>query len=91
MKQSIAALPILLRLFVAVTFVELLNTTAGSDITLTSGKERMALGADINTQILLRRPRLKRIAAATRYRSLEVFRMDSFFHLYTPLFSPDWE
>ena len=91
MKQSIAALPILLRLFVTVTFVELLNTTARSDIALTTRKERMALGADINTQILFRGPRLERIAAAARYRSLKVFRMDTFLHLYTPLFSPDWE
>ena len=47
MKQSIAALPILVFLFLAVTFIEFLNTSACLDVTLTSREERMALGANI--------------------------------------------
>ena len=91
MKQSIAALPILVFLFLAVTFIEFLNTSACLDVTLTSREERMALGANINTKLFFRRTRLERVAAATDYCSLMIFRMNTFFHVYTPHFSPDWE
>ena len=91
MKQSIAALPILVFLFLAVTFIEFLDTSACLDVTLTSREERMALGANINTKLFFRRTRLERVAAATDYCSLMIFRMNTFFHVYTPHFSPDWE
>ena len=91
MKQSISALPILAFLFLAVTFIEFLNTSACLDVTLTSREERMALGTNINTKLFFRRTRLERVAAATDYCSLMIFRMNTLFHVYTPHFSPDWE
>ena len=91
MKQSIAALPILVFLFLAVTFIEFLNTSACLDVTLTSREERMAFRAYIDAKLLFRGTRLERIAATADYGSLMIFRMNTLFHIYTPHFSPNWE
>ncbi len=67
-------------LLLAVTLVELLNTSACSNVTLTSCEERMALGTNVYTQLLFSGAGLKSVSAATSYSSLEKLRMDSFFH-----------
>ena len=73
-------------LFLRVALLELLDASARLNVTLTSREERMALRADIDTQILLRRTGRERIAAATRHRRLEVLGMNAFFHVDTPRF-----
>ncbi len=72
-----------------ITLVELLDATACLNVTLTTRKDRMALGANINTKLLLRGTRLERVAAAASYRSFKEFRMNPLLHTYTPLFPPN--
>ena len=88
MKQSISAL---LRFLFAVALVEFLDSTARSDVTLTSREERMAFRAYIDAKLLFRGTRLERIAATADYGSLMIFRMNTLLHIYTPHFSPNWE
>lgn len=92
MKQSIAALPIPVFLFLPYRLLNF-NTSACLDvITLTSREERMALGANINTKLFFRRTRLERVLPQPQITvSFMIFRMNTFFHVYTPHFSPDWE
>ena len=60
--------------------VELLHAAAGIDELLLAGKERMALGANFNTDILLSRTGLNNITASTGNGSLSIVRMDLFLH-----------
>ena len=68
-------------------FVELFDSTAGINELLLAGKERMALGADIdgNNVGLLGSARFKGIAARTDNCRFSVLGMDGFFHVRTPL------
>ena len=75
-------MPLLLR----VALLELLDASARLNIALTPREERMTLRAHVNTQILLRRARRERIAAAARYRRLEEIGMNALFHVNTPRF-----
>ena len=68
-----------------VTLLEALDTTALSHASLTACEERMALGADIDVQLLFRGACRERIAAAADYFGFEILRMNSFFHVYTSL------
>ena len=88
MKQSISALPILAFLFLAVTFIEFLNTSACLDVTLTSREERMALGADIDAELRLRGARLERVATTADNGSFVVIRMDTLLHSIHLSFPP---
>lgn len=63
-----------------VTLVEFLDATAGSNIALTTRKERMALRANINMNFLLGGACRKSVATATDYRALTKFRMNTLFH-----------
>ena len=65
----------------AVALVELLDTSACSNVTLTSCKERVAFRAHIDAQLLFRGARLERVAATADYGSLKVFRMNTFLHI----------
>lgn len=68
-----------------VLLVELVNTTTSLRLLLLTCIERMALGADLNVEFLLRRTRLKRIAAVACYRCLIVLGMNTVshhFHLF---------
>ena len=70
-----------------VTLVELLDTSTSCDITLTAGEERMALGANINSQLSLGGAGSKSIAAAADNLCLEILWMNTVLHyLYTSLF-----
>jgi hypothetical protein len=76
----------MIELLLCVTLVELLNTTTSCDIALTTSEERMALGANIDAQILLRGTGLEGIAATAGHSSLEELGMNTLFHIYTPHF-----
>ncbi len=60
---------------------ESVNTTAGIDKLLTTGVERMALGANLHMDILLGGTGLPHSAASASYSCGFVVRMNSFFHL----------
>lgn len=61
--------------------IELINTPACLGSLLLAGIERVALGTDLNVNILLRRTCDKGISTVARYRCLIIIRMDSFSHL----------
>ena len=73
-----------------VTLVELLNTTTSCDITLTTGEERMALGANINSQLSLSGASSEGVAATADNLCLKEFWMNTVLHIYTPRFFPYW-
>ncbi len=77
-----------LQFLFCVTLVELLNASTSGNITLTAGEERMALGANINSQLSLGGAGSKGIAATTDNLCLEILWMNTVLHLYTPRFSP---
>lgn len=64
---------------------ETVNTAACINKLLFTGKERMAFGANFNTDILLGRAGLDNITASTGNGSLAIIRMDLFLH-YIHLF-----
>ena len=64
----------------AVALLEAINASAGIYQLLLASKERMALGADINAQFLLRRAGLESLAAYAAYDRLAVLRMYALFH-----------
>ena len=76
------------RLFLAVALVELLDAAAGSDITLTTREERMALRAHVDADLRLRGTRRERVAAtADDLCVIVILRMNAllqFFHLAFP-------
>ena len=64
----------------AKTLVEAINTSTGVNQLLLAGIERVALGADLNTNVLLGRTGSKDIAAGTADGGLFVLGMDTFLH-----------
>ena len=64
----------------AVALLEAINASAGVYQLLLTRKERMALGADIDAQFLLRRAGLKSLAAYAADDCLAVLRMYALFH-----------
>lgn len=65
----------------AVTLLELFDTTACFDVTLTAREERMAFGANVNAEFRFRGTRFERVAAAADDRCFVVLRMDTLFHM----------
>lgn len=59
---------------------ETLNPASAVEDALLAGKEWMAFGADIHTQILLDTPCLKRIATGARHRCFSKIGVNSGFH-----------
>ena len=78
--------PIWFRLLNGILFVEIValleavNTSAGIDELLLAREKRMALGANINTKILLGRGSLDNLAASTTDRCFLILGMDALFH-----------
>lgn len=69
--------------FNAVPFVETINPAVGCRELLFSGKERMTIGASINTDIFRRGAGNKCISAGSASDShLIVLRMNTFFHVF---------
>ena len=68
------------RLFHAVTLLELINTSAAVNEFLAAGVEGVALGADLNGDVLLGGAGLDDFAAGASDGSLLVIGMDSFLH-----------
>ena len=64
----------------AKTLVEAINTSTGVNQLLLAGIERVALGADLNTNVLLGRTGSKDIAASAADGGLFVVGMDTFLH-----------
>ena len=62
------------------TFLETVYAPACIHQFLLSGKKRMALGADVNFEFLLRRACFKGLAADAAYDSLAVLGMDLILH-----------
>ena len=68
------------RLFHAVTLLELINTSAAVNEFLAAGVEGVALGADLNADVLLGGASLDDGAAGASDGGLLIIRMDSFLH-----------
>ena len=62
------------------SLVETINTSTGVNQLLLAGIERVALGADLNTDVLLGRTSSKDIATGTANGGLFVIGMDTFLH-----------
>ena len=69
-----------LLLLQAKTLVEAINTSTGVNQLLLAGIERVALGADFNTNVLLGGTGRKDVATGTADRGLFVLGMDTFLH-----------
>ena len=65
----------------AESLVETINTSTGVNQLLLAGIERVALGADFNSDVLLGGAGGKSVATSTANRSLFVVRMDAFSHV----------
>ena len=65
----------------AKTLVETINTSTGVNQLLLAGIERVALGADFNTDLLLGGAGGEGVAASATDGGLLVLRMDAFFHV----------
>ena len=63
------------------SLVETINTSTGVDQLLLAGVERVALGADFNTDLLLGGTGCEHVATVATDRSLFVFGMDAFSHV----------
>ena len=63
------------------SLVETVNTSTGVNQLLLAGIERVALGADFNSDVLLGGAGGKSVATSTANRSLFVVRMDAFSHV----------
>jgi len=70
-------------LFQAILALKSLYPTCCEDLTLLPGKERMTLGANLNSQVLLGGTCFKSLPASTRNCSFIIFGMDTFFHNFT--------
>ena len=70
----------ILVLLQAETLVETVNTSTGVNQLLLAGIERVALGADLNADLLLSRTGSKDVATGTANGSLFVIGMDTFLH-----------
>ena len=69
----------------AKTLVETINTSTGVNQLLLAGIERVALGADFNSNVLLGGTSSKDIAASAADGSLIVLGMETFLHCCSPL------
>jgi hypothetical protein len=69
----------------AKTLVETINTSTGVNQLLLAGIERVALGADFDSDVLLGRTSGKDIAASAADGSLIVLGMETFLHCCSPL------
>ena len=65
----------------AETLVETINTSTGVNQLLLAGIERVALGADLDTDVLLGGTGGKDVATSTANRGLFVIGMDTFLHV----------
>ena len=63
------------------SLVETINTSTGVDQLLLAGVERVALRADLNTDLLLGGTGCENVAASAANRSLFVVGMDAFSHV----------
>ena len=63
------------------SLVETINTSTGVNQLLLAGIERVALGADFNTDLLLGGAGGEGVAASATDGGLLVLRMDAFFHV----------
>ena len=68
----------------AVLLVELVNAAAGVNELLLAGVERVALGADLDGDVLLRGAGLVHGAAGAADRGRLIIRMDTVFHSHSP-------
>ena len=75
-------LKILVILRNAVLLIEALDTSLRGNASLLSGVERMALGAGLNVNFLLRGAGRENITAVAGNLALVIGRMDSFSHFY---------
>ena len=69
------------RLLQIESLVEPINTSTGVNQLLLAGIERVALGADFNTDLLLGGAGGEGVAASATDGGLLVLRMDAFFHV----------
>ena len=63
------------------SLVETINTSTGVDQLLLAGVERVALRADLDTDVLLGGTGRENVATSAANRSLFVIRMDTFSHV----------
>ncbi len=68
------------RLTAVETLVEALDASAGVDQLLLTGKERVALGTNFNSDVLLRGKNLDNITAVAGNGGLFAYGMDAFLH-----------
>ena len=79
-------------LFLCITLVEFLNTSACLNVALTTSEERMAFRANVNAQLVLNGARSKGVAATADNLCLMVIRMNTLFHSIHLAFPPrNWE
>lgn len=69
----------------AILTIELVNTSTGSSSLLLASIERMALGANLNVDVLLCGACYELVATVANYLCLIVIWMDSFSHFHSPL------
>jgi len=69
-----------------VTFVKLFNTTTSLSRTLLTSEERMAFGANVNTDVFFNGTSFELITASASYSGLFVIWMDTLFHSLLHLF-----
>ena len=74
--------------FFAVTLVEFLNSSAGSDITLLAGVERVTLGAELDVELWLGRAGREGLATRAGDLGLDVIRVDTGAHCRTSIDMP---
>ena len=87
-KETAEAVSILPGLH-AVALLEAVDTAAGVNQLLLAGKERVALGADFNAQLLLGGTGDEGVAADAGHGNLLILRMDAFLHVFH-LFMPQY-
>ena len=80
MLQAVAQTDFVLILLQAKTLVEAIDTTTGVNQLLLAGIERVALGADLDTDLLLGGASGKDVTAVATDRGLIVLGMDTFLH-----------
>ena len=80
MLQTVAQTDFVLFLLQAKTLVEAIDTTTGVNQLLLAGIERVALGADLDTDLLLGGASGKDVTAVATDRGLFVVGMDTFLH-----------
>jgi hypothetical protein len=78
--QTVAQTDFVLILLQAKTLVEAINTSTGVNQLLLAGIERVALGADLDTDLLLGGAGGKDVTAVATDRGLFVLGMDTFLH-----------